>query len=185
MSLAGLYEHVRETLPLLGIDANVVWGKRELAKSGVNQGTGRANRVVFVPGADGGALGAYGPPAKQSHNAPNGARGPRGLWDWAVIARVYVWTYDSSEAENEFAQWKALVELHDSVIEAIHKYTTGFYKISAPKDPSAIVERRFGMEVMFQVEIQQPVLPGNKVGPVKPITGIGSMYLGESDEAVS
>lgn len=62
MSLAALYEAVVTELATTSPGTAVLWGKKQLAQT-VNQGTGRANRVVFVPG-EGDALGGYAPPQK-------------------------------------------------------------------------------------------------------------------------
>src|SRR5690606_1560659 len=88
VSLAALYQDVRGYLAAREATAQTVvaFGDREVAKQ-INQGTGRANRVVVAPGDDGGNLGGYGPPAKIGRN-------PRHLWEWQLTARVYVWAYD-------------------------------------------------------------------------------------------
>ncbi|AUX25151.1 uncharacterized protein SOCEGT47_056950 [Sorangium cellulosum] len=168
MSLTALYRHVRDHLQAAGVTANVVFGNREVAKQ-INQGAGRANRVVFAPGDDGGALGGYGPPAKPGRN-------PRPLWDWLLVARVYVWTFDASAPQDEAVQWDAVVELHDRVVEAIHSFTAGFYRLSAPRRLGP-VEKRFGEELVFLLEYAQPVcaLPRPRREP--PIAAQGQTFL--------
>lgn len=155
MSFAGLFEHVRAELGA----ASVVFGKRAIAQH-LNQGPGRANRVVFVPGEGSGNLGAYGGATKGSASiASSPGRNPIALWDWTISGRVFVWAFDGEAPEDELAQWRAMVELHDAVVTAIHSYEPGFYRLRAPVDVSpALVERRFGMEMSFVVDLIQPVL---------------------------
>lgn len=162
MSLAVLFQHVKDYLARCEATAQTVvaFGDREVTKQ-INQGTGRANRVVFAPGDDGGNLGGYGPPAKIGRN-------PRHLWEWQLTARVYVWAYDGAAPNDELAQWCAAVELHDRVIEAIHSCPgmPGFYRLSAPRRVGAPIERKFGYELVFLLELDQAVL-----GEQKPRTG--------------
>jgi hypothetical protein len=160
VSLTALYRHVKDRMATAGSTAEVVFGNREVGKQ-INQGAGRANRVVFAPGDDSGALGGYEPPAKIGRN-------PRSLWDWAIASRVYVWAYDPSAPNDEAVQWDAVTELHDVVIEAIHSYTAAFYKPTAPRRLGP-TERRFGEEVVFLLEHRQPVLatPRPRTGAVQ------------------
>ena len=168
MSLVQLYQHTKTRLATLGVDAEVVFGEREVAKQ-INQGPGRANRVVFAPGDENGGLGSYDGPVKPGRN-------PRSLWDWMLLFRVYLWAYDASKPEDELVQWAAVVELHDYVMEAIHPFVAAFYKPSAAKNLAKPMERRFGKEILLLVELRQPVLatPKTRTGPV---TGQGQVLL--------
>jgi hypothetical protein len=168
MSLTALYRHVKARLAASGITAEVRFGVREPTKQ-INQGPGRANRVVFSPGDESGALGAYDAPVKPGRN-------PRSLWDWVLVARVYVWAYDPSDAHDESVQWDAVTELHDCVVEAIHSYTAGFYKLSAPRR-LGLIEKRFGEEVMFWLEYRQPVLATPRTRREPPIANHGQTLL--------
>ena len=160
MSLVQLVQHTKAKLSAAGVTAEVVFGEREVAKQ-INQGAGRANRVVFAPGDDGGNLGAYDAPVKPGRN-------PRSLWDWMLLFRVYVWAYDGTKPEDELAQWAAVVELHDVVVEALHPFVAAFYKPKDAKNLSKPVERRFGQQIVLVAEMRQPVLatPKTRTGPV-------------------
>jgi len=184
VSFSNLFDEVKTRLTAATVDATVVFGKREVTKQ-INQGPGRANRVVFVPGDEAGALGAYEPvrepgPNLRSRVIAGGRRTPRSLWDWHVAGRVYVWAFDGTAPEDERKQWDAMVELHDYVVEAIHGAASGNYKIRAPKDPAKTVERRFGCETMFVVELRQPVLATAGTRTAGAVVGSGETVLGES-----
>ena len=150
MSLPQLFDAVKARLEAAGVTAEVVFGERQPPQQ-LNQGTGRANRVVFAPGDDAGNLGTYDAPVKPG-------RAARSLWDWMLLARVYVWAYDPSAPEDEIVQWKAVVELHDLVIEAIHAFCSAFYAPTSPKNVAKPNERRFGKEMVFLLVYRQPVL---------------------------
>jgi hypothetical protein len=168
VSFTDLYRHVQQRFTDAGITAEVVFGRREVAKQ-INQGPGRANRVVFAPGDDGGSLGGYDAPVKPGRN-------PRSLWDWMFIGRVYVWAYDPAAPNDEAANWESLVDLHDLVLEAIHSYTAGFYLPSAPRLLGTI-ERRFGEEIVFLLEHRQPVLATPRPRREAPIAAPGQTFL--------
>ena len=171
MSLAALYAAVVAELATTSPGTSVVFGKRQVAQT-VNQGTGRANRVVFVPG-DGASLGTYTAPQKQQ------GRAGRSLWDWRVAATVHVWAHDPAAAENELTQWNAMVELHDLVVTAIHNFAAGMYEIRAPRDASAVVERPFGCATAFVVALAQPVVATTRERTAGAVTGSGStLFVG-------
>lgn len=171
MSLAALYEAVVTELATTSPGTAVLWGKKQLAQT-VNQGTGRANRVVFVPG-EGDALGGYAPPQKMT------GRAGRSLADWQVPATVHVWAHDASAAENELVQWKAMVELHDTVITAINNFAAGNYQLRAPRNPSPLTERQFGCATAFVVAIAQPVVGKTRERTAGAVTGSGStLFVG-------
>ncbi|WP_437623385.1 hypothetical protein [Sorangium sp. So ce1151] len=168
MSFTDLFRHVKARLADAGVTAEVVFGRREPAKQ-VNQGAGRANRVVFAPGDDSGSLGGYEAPVKPGRN-------PRPLWDWTFVGRVYVWTFDPAAPNDEVAQWESLVELHDFVIEAIHSYAAGFYAPSSPR-LLGTTERRFGEEMVFLLDHRQPVVATPRPTREAPIQGNGQTFL--------
>lgn len=177
MSLDALFDFVVARLADSSPSTSIVFGEREIAKQ-INQGTGRANRVVFAPGDEGGALGSYEPPARPGMRSAVGATNQRArsLWDWRLAARVYVWAYDGTAAEDERAQWRAMVELHDLVVEAIHAFAPGHYAIRAPRATGKTIERRFGRETMFILEYAQPVVAAPRATTGE-VTGSGSVVF--------
>jgi hypothetical protein len=184
VSVEALVTAVRSSLLAAGVTATVAFGKREVGKQ-INQGVGRANRIVFAPGDEAGALGSYVPAVPGRNIQATGVaqrRIPRALWDWNVALRVYVWAYDATLAEDELAQWGAMVELHDLTVEAIHTFCCGFYVIKSPRDPAKNIERRFGCETMFILEARIPVLASAGLRSGNSTNYTGATTLGDSDE---
>lgn len=185
MSFAHLYRRVADSFADTDPTVSVVFGSREVAKQ-INQGAGRANRVVFAPGDEGGALGSYAPVGEPGRNLAmrdgSARRRPmRALWDWKVAGRVYVWAYDGAAHTDELAQWTAMVELHDRVIAEIHRVAAGNYQIRAPRNAAKSVERTFGCETMFVVELSQPVLADSVPRTAGAVTTTdGSTVLGDT-----
>lgn len=179
MTLSLLTTHVRDWLAENDVPAVVVFGQRELAQH-LQQGSGRANRVVFAPGDDGRGLGSYGPPSKRAifgANVPNEAHPPRSLWTWTVSARVLIWAHDGTAPNDEAKQWDALCDLHDHVVTAIHTFASGSVGFRSPRDPSAVVERRFGQAVMLVLDLAQHVVDVRTVERTGPLVGRGAGVL--------
>jgi hypothetical protein len=178
MSFSLLFDHVQERLDAWGLGASVAFGQGELARQ-IAQGTGRANRVVFAPGDEGRSLGAYGPANKMGPRAPGPETSypPRSLWTWKVAGRVLIWAYDGDAPTNERRQWDALVELHDHVATAMHSFAAGSIELRAPRDPSPVVERRFGQAAMLIVELAQHVVDVRQVERTGPLKGRGTTAL--------
>lgn len=175
MGLLQLVRDVRQLFADEGVTANVVLGDREPAKQ-LNQGPGRANRVVFAPGDDSGKAGQYGA-------ARNPGRVPRPLRTWNALCRVYVWAYDSAAPQDEERQYEAVWALHDWTVRAIHRKAHGTYQIGDPRWLSSPKERAFGKELVFMLELEVPILdtprqviPGGGIEPA--ITN----YLASSPE---
>jgi hypothetical protein len=151
MGLLALFDNVKQNLADQGVTANVVFGRREPTKQ-INQGPGRANRVVFAPGDDSGSLGEYAA-------ARDPGRNPRPLRSWDLRCRVFVWAYDGDAPQDEYAQFSALLDLHDAVIRAIYRDAVGQFQLSAPRLVADPVERRFGEEMVFElVLVRVPIL---------------------------
>jgi len=152
-ALSIVYEDVKQRLIDDGpIGVVVTFGRRERTKQ-INQGTGRANRVVFQPGDDGsGKMGTYAPPR-------NPGRLPRPLFTLREIAYVYCWAYDPTDPNNEQLQYEAAKLLHDQVLRAIYKSRVGHGTIQV-KDPTLQAqktERLFGYEIRFTLELESMV----------------------------
>ena len=166
-----LFDSVKARLETDSPGTVVAFGAREVGKQ-INQGTGRANRVVFVPDDDGG-LGDYAPPRSPGGN-------PRVIWELTNSGRVYVWAYDGTGPEDERKQFDACIRLHNSVVRSIQRFASGKYKLRRPRNTSAVVERRFGYEIVFVVEICQPV-PGVEAPDTGAVTGAGPvLFVGPS-----
>ncbi|WP_156338488.1 hypothetical protein [Chondromyces crocatus] len=132
------------------ITAVVVLGEREPAKQ-LNQGPGRANRVVFAPGDESGGAGEYAA-------ARNPGRNPRPVRTLVALSRVYVWAYDGAAPNSEEAQYEAVWVLHDRTISAIHRKAHGTYQVTAPRWTNKVTERAFGKELVFMLQLEVPIL---------------------------
>src|SRR5690242_19008704 len=105
-----------------GNTARVLFGQRALAQTRVTQGFGQANRVVFVPGDEKGAIGEYGPAVKPRLRSFENNSTPRTLFTLGEVVRVYVWGSDQTvpdgDPDYERAQYRAARFLHDQVVRA-------------------------------------------------------------------
>ncbi len=139
---------------------SVVFGRREAPKQ-INQGTGRANRVVFQPGDPSGRMGAY-EGAKLRRNG-FGSKQIRSLQTIREVLTVFVWAVDATDAptlNDELKQYEACRLLHDYVVRAIYRSTNvghGSFTLSAPQWVVTKNERKYGAELMFTLEIEAAV----------------------------
>ena len=132
------------------------WNKRQQQ---MNQGIGRAARVVLQPGDPLGDLGAPGP-ARQT-----GTYGtPRSLATLFEFYTLYIWARDASDPSHE-AQFIATRNLYNLVHAAAYRYARGsgpqgkaiFLKQKWVQAPGN-AERLFGMELEV-VGTVESVLP--------------------------
>lgn len=167
MGLLQLVRDVRDQFTDDGVTAAVLLGEREVARK-INQGPGQANRVVFVP-----VGGKYGPPR-------NPGRNPRPLRTWLATAEVHVWAWDSTATDDEEKQYEAVWQLHDALIRAIYLKAHGTFEIANPRWTRTPIELKFGKEVVFDLEVQVPILdtpwPTVAGGTITP-AGEGSMVF--------
>ncbi len=132
---------------------NVVFGWREPPKT-INQGDGTANRICFVPGDAGDALGADMPPRYPGRN-------PRPLATLEELFRVRVWAVDKAAPNSERAQYKATRLLYDATRRALRLCDPGGLKIKSQKWVRSVTERSFGTEIelVCSVDAMVPDLP--------------------------
>lgn len=157
-----LITRVRAQFATDGVNAAVHFGRREKHKQ-INQGNGRANRVVFQPGDNSGAIGAYAP-------ARNPGGNPRPLLTLNEKLVVFIWAFDASNPADELTQYQAVRFLHDTVIRAIHLTMCGRYSLGAPQ---LVVdngnERVFGAEIAVPLAIEA-LIPDSVAMEVTEIT---------------
>jgi len=144
-----LFEDVKDYFALHGYGSSVVFGWREVSKQ-VNQGTGRANRVVFVPGDDGGKAGKLAP-------AKIGGR-RRQIATYEELFQLRVWGHDPAAPNDERAQYRATRALFDLVLNALRDSACGRYDVGDPKWTTTPVERLFGKELVANVTLDVPVM---------------------------
>jgi len=128
----------------------VVFGWREAPKQ-VNQGTGRANRIVLSPGDPGGKVGDL-----EGGKLPG--RNPNSLATMVELATLYLWAYDATAATDARKQWRACRRLHDVVLPICIRAFRGRWKQLSKSWIRSELERPFGaeMQVVFAVESMVP-----------------------------
>ena len=164
-----------------GPTANVVFGKREPAKQ-INQGPGRANRVVFTPGDPKGTAGSYEGAKIHRRGFGSGRKASKSLLTFREKATVYCWAVDATSKEalnDEAKQYDAARLLHDYVVRAIYRSPNvghGTFKLSGPQWFQDKKERVYGAEIMFTLEFEAMVpdeAPTIATDIVNPTTATG------------
>lgn len=150
--------------PLVGTTG---WKQREQQ---LNQGPGRANRVLFIPGTfpDGADEGEQVPPVRR--------KGVyfRVLATWRRKITASIWAVDTSDARNEEKQIQACDSLHQLVVSALRSVCRGDFDGTGTirRDPKQSANLGFGIERLFEfVHLEEVLdLPVNTSGtPVTPV----------------
>lgn len=163
------FEHlitmVRQYLTDNGVTCTVVVGFRELAKQ-INQGTGRANRLVFVPASESGDAGrivSVRDPGRRIITQTDPVVDEtvtvgevRSLGDWDQNITLSVFAHDGANPRDELAQHVAVSELLQWAKRAVDN--TGFANITwgavryvVPK------ENTFGAELRVGLTFSSPI----------------------------
>lgn len=169
--LPGLIESVSAFFVEQGITAIVKGGWRARARQD-NQGPGRANRVVFMPGDINGRGGRLIPPQQPGRRdvmstSPSTRLGSvRALCDWDRVLTVSVWSYDGDKRTDDFAQVVAAERLLEQVVQAVHFYA---YANAIWGDVTHTVpgETAFGHELLVGLSFRHPIfsVPAEAVSP--------------------
>ncbi len=112
-ALVGLVNGVRTYFAANGIIASVPpvgWRQRS---EQINQSTGGASRVVFVPGDEQGHAGSL-------HRGRSNTDNPRALLEWDMIATAYIWGVDTTGINDEQKQVEATNTLFENVVRGVH-----------------------------------------------------------------
>jgi hypothetical protein len=128
----------------------------------VNQGPGRANRVVVFPGSLSGAGGKLlnvrrAGPREIAGDEPGRPAGHiRPLREWDRVIGISVWAYDGSARTDELVQADAAEALFEEVVRAIH--TTAFATaIMSDVQWTVPTERSFGQEILVGLLRRTPL----------------------------
>jgi len=146
LGLLVLFEDVQARLAAESPGVAVRFGWRE-APQQINQGTGRANRVVFEPSG-----GSYSTPKRLPQN-------PRSLRTLEESTTVYCWGVDTTELHSDLAQYRAARLLHDSVVRAVELSARSLDSANIPVTYSNFAwiepdrERKFGAECRFEISV--------------------------------
>lgn len=125
-----------------------------------NQGPGRANRVVIVPGDLNGKAGKIVQPLERGERLigdpshPDGST--RAIADWDRVVTLSIWAYDGDFPNDELAQIIAVETLLELTKRAVDRVagasvTWGDSAWSPPK------ERQFGAELLVGLTFSQPL----------------------------
>lgn len=162
--LVALVTDVRAYFVEHEVTAKVSLGWKERTKQ-INQGPGRANRVVFTPSDDSGRGGKI-VAAKQPGNHPvknelGAIEGHvRPLRNWERIVVVSVWAVDATDAQSlqdEEKQIEATETLFEWVLRAVHQsvHVNGQWgDVIWTTDP---VEHLFGRELRVSLLFSHPL----------------------------
>lgn len=163
--LTALVNGVRSYFTGAGLTANVSVGWKEAAKQ-VNQGTGRANRVVFVPsdlGGRGGTLTAVQQPGQRNFGTPTVDTAVRALQDWERTLLVRVWAVDSTSPNDEEKQIEAVETLFEWTIRAVQSFAKNNGRWGAVEWLAAPIERQFGRELQAELVYRHPLFDAPQV----------------------
>lgn len=149
-------------LPDVGIGAVVQVGFRTRHRQD-NQGAGRANRVLFVPGDPTGKAGALSQPRGPGERwgDPVGApvdvttttgRG-RALREWIQLVTLYVWAVDATAPTNEERQIAATTELLEWTLRAMQA-AAGNNAIPGDATWTIPVDRAYGQELAVALRLR-------------------------------
>jgi hypothetical protein len=150
VDLTPLFDSMVANLTEQGVTAAVVFGRREAAKQ-INQGFGRANRVVFEFGDPNGKMGT-----PEAGRNPGG--NPRPVGRLAEIGTVYCWARDNDKPNDERAQYVACRALYGSVFQALRNAGFGNLRMGDPELVADNPERLFGCECRFTVTFGTAIL---------------------------
>lgn len=157
MGLLTFVSQVQAKLTELGVNTKVSVGAKEATRQN-NQGTGTANRIVFVP--KGGNYDAAMQPG----------RNPRPLHTLHENLDVYVWARGPTIAAvapstqptppTEQTSYAACWDLKESLMVAMRRIAYGTYKLGSLRHLNGTNKTEVinGWEMVFDMKLQVPVL---------------------------
>lgn len=158
--LVALVTNVQSYFTSAGVTANVSLGWKQATKQ-VNQGTGRANRVVFIPSDPNGAGGKISAPIQvgQQNFGPGvgGDTSARALFTWERQLTVSVWAVDLSDPHDEAKQIEAIEDLFEYTVRAVHKFALAGAQWGAVNWVLKPNEQTFGRELRAALTYRHPL----------------------------
>lgn len=137
--------------------------------SQVNQGTGRANRVVFIYGARLDSTGDVVVDAGEFSAARGVGGNPRHLYTWKKKSVISVWARaPEGQTKDDIATIDAAENLLEKVFQALVSVTLADFlpkRISINASPN---EQRYGVEYLVEFEHQGPIFDL----PLERVTGV-------------
>lgn len=154
-----LFELVRDHVAASAPGVKVDFGWRAPAGQ-LNQGTGRAARIAFVPCEDNGKSGSY-QAAKHARNRQALTKRERAL--------VHCWGVDLSD-KSDLAQYRAVRDVEEIALNALRAVMSGRVEPLDPTWKTSPTELSFGRELVFTIEMTVPVLREQRAAFVSPST---------------
>jgi hypothetical protein len=166
--LASLVAGVQAYFTANAVTAAVSLGWKQPAQQ-INQGTGRANRVVFIPsdpGGKGGKLTATQQPGHRMIGDPVEATA-RALLTWERYVVVSVWAVDGTDPHDEAKQIEAVETLFEWTLRAVHSVAHNDARWGDVAWTTSPVEHVFGRELRAGLTYRHPMFDA-PVGVVIP-----------------
>jgi hypothetical protein len=129
----------------------------------INQGPGRANRVVFIPSDPTGRGGKLAPtqqPGQRNFSSAPDARADtsvRSLYTWERFVIVSVWAVDATAPADEEKQIEAVEDLFEQTIRAVHAFAHNDARWGDVAWTTSPVEHVFGRELRAGLTYRHPM----------------------------
>lgn len=163
--LVALVASVQSYLTARNVTANVSLGWRQDTKQ-INQGPGRANRIVFIPsdqGGRGGKIIGTQQPGPRRFGSPTADTTARALFDWERSLLVSVWAVDGSDPHNEAKQIEAVEDLFEWTIRAVHHSAFNNARWGDVAWTTSPTEHQFGRELRAGLTFRHPLFDTENV----------------------
>lgn len=161
-AFAQLVYGVRDYLAMSGVTTFVGCGFRELPKQN-NQGTGRGNRIVFLPAAENGDAGRIvpvrGPGTRSIYDLDDPSlevAQVRSLGDWDRKIVVSVWAFNADSPRDELVQTASVEDLFEWTKRAVDRVGQGNVAWGAVRYVET-KENTFGIEMRAELTFSSPI----------------------------
>ncbi len=154
--LVALVSSVRSYFEARNILTGVSLGWKEAAKQ-LNQGSGRANRVVFIPSdpsGKGGVISAAQQPGARHFGTDTTARA---LYTWERFVVVSIWAADTEAPNDEEAQIEAVETLFEETMRAVHAFAHNNARWGDVSWLASPLERQLGRELRASLVFKHPM----------------------------
>lgn len=179
--LVALVASVQAYFDARGLGTNVSLGWKQPTKQ-INQGEGRANRVVFIPsdpsGRGGALAGAHQPGPRRFGTGPSTIEA-RALYTWERSITVSVWAVDPTSPADESLQIEAIETLFEHVVRAVHAFAqvnAQWGEIGWVVSPTELL---FGRELRAALSFHHPLFD-SEVGKAFPSSSITKVLSHEA-----
>jgi hypothetical protein len=108
-------------------------------------------RIVWIPGDEGGNLGAISPPRYVGKN-------PRQIATLLELCTVEIYAFDAPAGSKELAQYQVARELYDAWVRAVDLEAAGTYQITSTKWLGGDRTLRAGASIRSVLALQSPIL---------------------------